>query len=248
MMEGTKLRRADFISSIVLIVFGIWILFHAFHMPMRESYGGVKSVWYVSPALLPIFIGAAVIVLGIVLMVNSIKTGGAAGFLQSLKSVTLSGSDSTQRFGGVILAIVTFVYLFIPRVDFFLAIVLFLSYFIPAYFYDSMKALRRLSLLYIIISAVVLVVFVTPLAAWLNNTFDFATDVLVLFFIVVLDVTAGLLAREKPQNRRRFRVGLVVSILTPLIVTPIFRFALLVPFPHEGGIVKLMQLIYYSIR
>jgi len=248
MMEGTKLRRADFITSIILILFGLWILFHAFQMPMRESYGGVKSVWYVSPALLPIFIGAAVIVLGIVLMVHAIKTGGAAGFFQSVKSATLKASDSTQRFGGVILALVTFVYLYIPRVDFFLAIVLFLSYFIHAYFYDSMKALRRLSLLYIIISAVVFVLFATPLANRLNGTFAFATDVLVLFMIVILNITAALLAREKPQNRRRFRVGLAVSILTPLIVTPIFRFALLVPFPHEGGIVKLMQLIYYSIR
>jgi uncharacterized protein YhhL (DUF1145 family) len=248
MMEGTKLRRADFITSIILILFGFWILFHAFQMPMRESYGGVKSVWYVSPALLPIFIGAAVVVLGIILMVHAIKTGGAARFLQSVKSATLEASDSTQRFSGVILAIVSFVYLYIPRVDFFLAIVLFLSYFIPAFFYDSMKALRRLSLLYLVISAVVLVVFVTPLATRLNGTFDFATDVLVLIAIVILNIAAALLAKEKPQNRKRFRVGLVVSIVTPLIVTPIFRFALLVPFPHEGGIVKLMQLIYYSIR
>jgi hypothetical protein len=248
MMEGTKLRRADFITSVILILFGGWILFHAFHMPMRESYGGVKSVWYVSPALLPIFIGAAVIVLGIVLMVHAVKTGGAASFLKSIKSVKFKVSDGTQRFAGVILAIVTFVYLFIPRVDFFLAIVLFLSYFIPAYFYDSMKALRRLSLLYTIISAVVLILFTTPLAERLNTAFQFATDVLVLLAIVVLNITSAVLAREDPENRRKFRVALLVSILTPLIVTPIFRFALLVPFPREGGIVQLMQLIYYSIR
>ena len=248
MMEKTKLRRADFITSIILILFGIWILYHAFHMPMKESYGGVKSVWYVSPALLPIFIGVAIIALGIVLMVHSIKTGGAAALIHSAKSVTFKISDSTQRFFGVILAIVTFVYLLIPRVDFFLAIVLFLSYFIPAFFYDSMKALRRLSLLYTVIVVLVLLMFVTPLAGMLSGAFMFATDVVVLAAIVVLNIYAGALARESDTNRRRFRLGLTVSIVTPLILTPIFRFALLVPFPREGGIVKLMQLIYYSIR
>ena len=33
-------------------------------MPMKDSFGGVMNVWYVSPALLPMIIGFAIIAAG----------------------------------------------------------------------------------------------------------------------------------------------------------------------------------------
>ena len=248
MMETRKLRKADFITSVILILFGVWVLIEAFQMPMRDTYGGVKNVWYVSPAFLPLIIGAAIIILGVVLLVNSIKTGGAAGFLKSFRGMTLRLSDSSQRFLGIVLAIVAFVYLYVPRVDFFLSIVFFLSYFIPAFYFDSMPELRRLTAVYAGVSLVMIVVFASALGNSLNSVFMFATDVIVLVAIVGINAYAWFLARQSPAKRKRFRLGLIVSIVTPLLLAPIFRFALLVPLPHEGGIVQLMQLIYYSIR
>lgn len=248
MMETTKLRKADFITSIVLILFGLWVVLEASGMPMRESYGGVRNVWYVSPALLPFVIGGAIIILGVVLLVNSIRTGGAAGFVRSVKSVKLHLSDSSQRFLGILLAIIAFVYLYVPRVDFFLSIVLFLSFFIPAYYFDDMFALRRLSAAFAGLSLVVLLLYATGLADLLNDAFMFATDVVVLIGVVGINVYASRLARRAEQNRRRFRIGLIVSLVTPMILTPVFRFALMVPLPHEGGIVQLFQVVYYAIR
>ncbi len=248
MMETTKLRKADFITSIILVLFGGWVLLEAFQMPMRDTYGGVKNVWYVSPAFLPIIIGVAIIILGIVLLVNSIRTGGAANFIKSVRSVTLRLSDPSQRFLGVVIAIVSFVYLFVPRVDFFLSIVLFLAYFIPAYFLDDMPIFRRLTAVYVGVSLLMVVLFATPIAALLNTAFQFATDVIVLLAILGINAYTRVLAGSNQKNRRRYRVGMIVSIVTPLIVVPVFRFALVVPLPHEGGIVQLMQLIYFSIR
>jgi hypothetical protein len=248
MMETTKLRKADFITSILLILFGIWVIVQASGMPMVDSYGGVKSVWYVSPAFLPFIIGGAIVILGIVLLVNSIKTGGAAGFIKGLKSVKLRLGDSTQRFIGVILALGLFVYLYVPRVDFFLSIVFFLSYFIPAYFYDDMKVLRRLASVYAGVGLLMIVIFATPLADMLNSLFMFATDVVVLLAIVGINIYASVLGKKDKKTRKRYRIGLLVSILTPLILTPVFRFALVVPLPHEGGIVQLFQVIYYALR
>lgn len=248
MMETTKLRKADFITSILLIAFGIWVIIEATGMPMVDSYGGVSSVWYVSPALLPFIIGGAIIILGTVLLVNAIRTGGAAGFIQALKSAKLRVGDSTQRFFGVLLALIAFVYVYVPRVDFFLSIVLFLSYFIPAYFYDDMPSLRRLAAFYAAASLFMIIVFATPLADMLNGMFTFATDVLVLLAVVGINIYAAVLGRKDEKNRKRYRIGLIVSLVTPLVLTPVFRFALLVPLPHEGGIVRLFQLVYYSIR
>ena len=248
MMETTKLRKADFVTSIILVLFGVWILVEAFQMPMKGSYGGVKSVWYVSPAFLPLIIGIAIIILGVVLLVHSIKTGGAAGFINSVTSVTFRLSDSSQRFIGIIVALVALVYVFVPRVDFFLSVVLFLSYFIPAYFFDSMPELRRLMAAFVGMSILVIVIFATPLAAMLNTALMFATDVIVLLGIVGINIYAAALGRRSPTNRRRYRIGLLASLITPLVLTPVFRFALGVPLPHEGGIVQLMQIIYYSLR
>ena len=248
MMEGKTLRKADFLTSILLVFFGLWVVYQAFQMPMTATYGGVNSVWYVSPALLPIIIGAALVILGVVLLVHSIRSGGAAAFIEGVRTVELRVSASTQRFLGIILALVTFVYLYIPRVDFFPSILLFLVYFIPAYFYDEMPVLRRLTAMYAAIGVMFVVLFATPVAESLNRVYMFATDIVALLAVVGVCVYARALARGSELNKKRFRIGLIVSLVTPLILTPVFRFALLVPFPREGGIVQLMQLIYYSIR
>ena len=248
MMEKTKLRQADFVSSILFILFGLWILFQAFQMPMQDTFGDVQNVWYVSPALMPLIIGTAISILGTVLLVSSIKSGGAANFIESMKSIRLNISESGYRFIGVLVALVTFVYLYIPRVDFFMSILFFLSYFIPAYAFDSLRELKKLTAFYSAVALFMLILFVTPIAAALNGAFEFTTDVIILIATIAINIYAARLASPSELNRRRYRTGLIVSIITPLFLTPAFRFFLLVPLPHEGGIVQLMQVIYYSIR
>ena len=127
MMETKKLRKADFYTSIVLILFGLWVLFEAVQMPMRGTYGGVKNVWYVSPALLPLIIGGFIVLLGITLLLFSIREGGAVDAIESVKEFTWRLSAANQRFLAIVLAFATLVYLYIPRVDFFLSVWLFLS-------------------------------------------------------------------------------------------------------------------------
>lgn len=247
-MDTKKLRQADFVTSIVMILFGVWVLIQAFGMPMRDTYGGVRNVWYVSPALLPLVIGGAIAILGTVLLINSIKVGGAADFMASMKQASLKVSEANQRFIAVLLGLLTFVYLYVPRVDFFMSIAFFLAYCVPAFAIDSMRALRRLSVFYAAVSLLMIIVFATPIAGALNALFQFATDVIILIATIAITIYARRLSRETEIGPKRFRTGLIVTVVTPLVLTPVFRFFLLVPLPHEGGIVQLMQLIYYSIR
>jgi hypothetical protein len=53
MMDKDKLRKADIFSGSIIMLFGLWIISQALQMPMKDSWGGVQNVWYVSPALLP---------------------------------------------------------------------------------------------------------------------------------------------------------------------------------------------------
>ena len=248
MMETKKLRQADFITSILLILFGVWVLFEAFQMPMKGTYGGVKNAWYVSPALLPLIIGGAVFLLGIVLLMTAIRAGGASDCIQTIRSYTPKTNVQIERFAAIVLAFVVLVYLFIPRVDFFLSIWFFLSYLIIAFYSDSHKILRRLTVTYAVVSIIFLILFCCGLAEILNNGFKYSTDVVALISILLFHGYAIKMSIGSSELKKKYMISAIISILVPLVLAPVFRFALLVPLPNEGGIIDLMSLIYYSVR
>jgi len=76
MMDKEKLRKADFFSGIIILLFGAWIVIQAFKMPMKDSWGGVQNVWFVSPALFPLFVGFVIMLLGALLSRTAWKTVG----------------------------------------------------------------------------------------------------------------------------------------------------------------------------
>ena len=82
MLEKEKLRKADVYSGIIIFLFGAWIVWQASKMPMKDSWGGVQNVWFVSPALFPLFIGTTLIVLGCFLVKTAFKTVGTKGMAE----------------------------------------------------------------------------------------------------------------------------------------------------------------------
>ena len=76
MLEKDKLRKADIFSGSIICLFGLWIVSHAVKMPMKGSWGGVQNVWFVSPALFPLFVGIMIMLLGALLVRTAIKQVG----------------------------------------------------------------------------------------------------------------------------------------------------------------------------
>ncbi|TVR28860.1 MAG: hypothetical protein EA404_16020 [Spirochaetaceae bacterium] len=247
-MQGQKLRRADFVTSLILLGFGVWMLLEAFKMPMRDTFGGVQNVWYVSPALFPLIVSIGILVLATVLLLHAIRSGGAAALVHSLKHLSEADREPLIRFGGILLGLVSFVYLYIPRVDFFLATILMLFYFIAAYYLDDHSILKRLIVFYCAGCVLFIVLFATPLAGSLNRLFAYATDIVALLFFVAMVVFVRRATRGRTDQRARIRLALIVTFVTPLILIPVFRYFLRVQMPREGGIIEIMHLIYYSIR
>jgi hypothetical protein len=70
------LRKADFFSSLPIILFGLFVCSQAFRMPMKDSWGGVQNVWYVSPALFPLIIGTVLVALGLLLLSTVVRQLG----------------------------------------------------------------------------------------------------------------------------------------------------------------------------
>ena len=61
MMDKDKLRKADIFSGSLIILLGLFIISQAVQMPMKDSWGGVQNVWFVSPALFPLLVGGMLV-------------------------------------------------------------------------------------------------------------------------------------------------------------------------------------------
>jgi len=247
-MKKKELRKADFITSVLLLLFSFWVIMETLKMPMKDTFGGVQNVWYVSPALFPLIISIFIMVLGGILLIHSIKTGGAKYFLDNF-SVRYKGlSEKNIRFIGILLALFSFVYLNIPRIDFFISVTLFLTYFISVFYFDDKDLLKKLTLFYFIGSIIFIMLFALGISKFLNSYYQYFMDILALFFFTLYVLYSWINVRNSQIYRKRFKISLLVALAVPLILCPIFRYFLLVPLPKEGLIIQMMHNIYYFLK
>lgn len=247
MMEKKELRSADFISAILLILFGLWVLITTLTtFPMKDSWGGVQNVWYVSPALFPLFISFGITVLGIVLLRHAIKTGGAKTFLGKLAHIKPGLSENMLRFLSIVLIFVALVYIYIPRNDFFLSALLCLTVFMSMYYLDRADLLKKLTGFFLIGTLIFLLLAIFNMNASLNNAYIYLSDILVFVFYLSYLAYAWKQLHNEDELKKKFSLTLLISFAVPLFVVPLFKYALLVPFPTEGGAIELMNIFWYS--
>ena len=254
MKDKSRLRKADFVTSMFLFALGIWICLKSIKMPMKDSFGGVQNVWYVSPAIFPLFIGFMLVLLALVLCINAARTVGFGWIAKSIKS-RLSGisrataiSDGMLRFIAILIVLVTFVFLNIPRIDFFLSSMLFLLVFITMFHIRKRALLVRFLKFYSAGTALFIIYFLLKLDRVMNNLYLFMTDVLALAFIAAYIIFAALSIKGDVELKRKFRLSILTAIIAPVILCVVFKYFLLVPLPEEGIVVAgVMDLIRYSL-
>ena len=251
MIEIEKLRKADIFSGTAIFCLGMFSVYQAFQMPMKDSYAGVQNVWYVSPALFPLLIGSTLALLGLMLIRTALKEVGLQGvkevlvYLSSQPFVDFLKQDVTVRFYGIVLNLFIFVFLLVPHIDFFLAAILFLLLFFFMFYcgYDH----RLISLIYQIIGgSVFLTLFLfTGLAEKLDALAYFSADILVIAYIFLLVFQYYQLVKET-ELMPKFKLSLLIGFLAPFTIGMIFKYFLLVPMPHEGLVVSLLDAIWYA--
>lgn len=251
MLDKKNLRKADVFSGAVISLFGFWIIREAFKMPMKDSWGGVMNVWYVSPALLPLSIGIIVALLGLTLCRIGLKAVGVGEFkntvrwLLSRHLVWFLTLDTTARFYAMAVLFLSLVFLNLPRIDFFLDAVLFLFAFITMfYFYDD-GLMKRFLLFYVAGEVFFIGYFALGLDGTLNGVHPFSTDVLALCFLIGYVLYVRSFVAKSPGLRKPFRLALIVSLLAPFTIGPIFKYFLLVPMPKEGLVVAVLDYFWY---
>jgi len=247
-MKKKELRRADFITSVLLLLFSVWMIIETLKMPMKDTFGGVQNVWYVSPALFPLIISIFIIILGTALLIHSINSGGAKYFLDNF-SVRYRGiSEKNKRFISILLALLTFVYLNVPRIDFFITIILFLTFFISVFYFDDENLLKKLTLFYFTGSIIFTILFTSGISKILNSYYKYFIDILALFFYISYIIYNWIKVKNNHIYKKRLTISFVVALTVPLILCPIFRYFLLVPLPKEGLIIQMMHNIYYFLK
>lgn len=251
MLGKENLRKADVFSGAIICLFGLWVVLQALKMPMKDSWGGVQNVWYVSPAIFPLFIGCIIMLLGGLLCRTALKTIGFKAFAETARWLSsralfhFLNSISNLRFYTIVVLLVSFVFLNISRIDFFLSAVLFLTVFITAFYFDDAGLLRKLFFFYLAGVIVLILYFSLGLNEPLSLVVPFPADILALCFIVAYCVYAWMLIRNTAALRKKFRTALIVSIASPLVVGMIFKYFLLVPMPAEGLVVTVMDYFWY---
>ena len=251
MLEKEKLRKADAYSGIIIVLFGAWVVWQASKMPMKDSWGGVQNVWFVSPALFPLFVGGMIMLLGLLLVRTALKTIGLKAFgntlqwLFSKELLQFLNTMSNLRFYAIAALFLALVYLYIPRIDFFLSAFLFLSVFITMFYFDEPELLKKLFFFYLAGTVFFIIYFATRIDGLLSQAVPFAKDILALLFILGYCFYAWRLTRNSPVLRRKYRIGLIVALVAPLLVGAIFKYFLLVPMPAEGMVVALLDAIWY---
>lgn len=252
MLEIEKLRKADMFSGALVILLGVFVVLQALQMPMKDSYGGVQNVWYVSPALFPLLVGAMLVFLGLLLVKTAFKAIGAEGFLgvfrylASQSFVSFLKQSDTIRFYAITLNLVVLVFLLVPRVDFFICAVSFLLVFF-CMFYCTEEDFLVNQIIYVVAGAIILsILFFTPLLGVASKYVQFPGDMLLIVLTILFSIVVGNRAGVNDTLRKKYRISIGIALVAPFVVGIVFKYFLLVPMPFEGAIVSLLDAIWYA--
>ncbi|WP_143181434.1 hypothetical protein [Pseudovibrio exalbescens] len=241
-LEQERLIGWDFVFSIVVLLFSVFIVSNSLTMPFSGTVGGVTTTWYESPGLLPLFIGTCLFLAGLSVCWKSATENGWALFCQHFSEINPTGFLLSG--GGII----SYIFVFISWYDFFLGSFVFLLFYIGLYYLDDEKLSRRLIAIYYGTIIISVVLFLSGVGAYANRVVDFLTDwILIACAVLLITVMLQFATRKGQEARRKVRRVLIISCVFPAILVPTFRYFLLVPMPKEGLVVeRVMNTTYYT--
>ncbi|MEO0793844.1 MAG: hypothetical protein AAFX93_01705 [Verrucomicrobiota bacterium] len=239
--------RKDFISGLILSLFSVYVLIQGAQYPLTGAYGGVDNAWYVSPALMPLFIGLVLLILSLFLMG---KAGAALGWsaIGKVDFWTVKRFTETQWSVVQIIALLAaYVLCLIPNVDFLVASWLFLICLSFRFFVPEAGAVGKL-MFWLIGGASLWALAINVVGAFDEESRRvLAADTLVLPILAFGWAQVWIYLQGQGLQRQR-RQLLWATVLIPFIVVLIFKFLLLVPMPAEGSILLIIDWIYFGIR
>jgi hypothetical protein len=139
-MEERNMPRADFITSIGLIAFGIAVLVLSIQMPRFEEQGVNR---FSVPGIVPGFLGTIVAILGLVLFIRSIIRKGYKLGLNGTAIGRFFRAEMTKRFAVTILVSVGYGWGLLSRVNYEVATAIYIFVFILIFDVKWRQGMKR---------------------------------------------------------------------------------------------------------
>lgn len=154
-MKESNMARADFVTSIFLTPFGLFILIVSLNMPRFEEQN-VNP--YSVPGILPAFLGAIITFLGLVLFIRSIRQRGYKLGIGKRAVIGFFRDQSSRRIFLTLIISLLYGLVFLGRIPFYLATGLFVFAFVLIFEYqfkESFASQRKKVLIALIMSILV---------------------------------------------------------------------------------------------
>jgi hypothetical protein len=125
-MEPKSMDKADFVTSLLLTIFGLAIVIISFRMPTYQELGANP---YSAPGIVPAVLGFILHILGIVLLIRSISRKGYRLTISINKVILLFKQESIKRLIITLCLSIAYVWL-LGKMNYFLLNSLFILLFI----------------------------------------------------------------------------------------------------------------------
>lgn len=244
--EKTVLRARDFWTSWVLILVSLFFIWQTTDIPFFDSRSaGVDTAeWYDSAAVVPYAIFGCLLLLGVWLMVVSIRDGGASVAFSALGI----GFDKAEVMRCLCLAMILVAYIFalIPRVDFVLSSALLITALIFG-FHRSDPTAMAISTTVTVIAGLYAAIANFPQSQW-NAPHD--DDWVTLACLIALTLFMYVHQLRDKRVDRISKLTPVIAVLAPLLLVNAMAFGFRQNIPNRGGLIfaELEYHYYVNIR
>lgn len=226
--EIAELRARDFWAGLVLLALSVFFIWRTFDIPLfGGNRAGVSTAsWYNSAAIVPLGIFTSLFILSIVLLIISIRAGGAQ---RALSAVGISWNrDEALRFTTIGLILFFYIVGLVPRVDFVLCSGLLITALI--YGFHGGHADRMITSAFLVaIAGLYALIAHLPQSEWGHHDDDVVTLILwACFTLWVLIISRG---------DRVLRIIPVIALLVPVFLVCAMAFGFRQNVPNRGGLV-----------
>lgn len=235
------LRARDFWAALALIAASVFFLWRTSYIPLfGGNRAGVSGAsWYNSAAVVPLGVFTALLVLAFVLLVISIRAGGAK---TALSAVGIGWNRSEAiRFGTIGVIIGLYIIGLVPRVDFILCSGLVITALIYGFHTGNPRRMVTAAAA-VAVPALYALIMHLPQSQWAKPHDD---DALTLLVWVVLSVVAWRGPRDAVA-----RATPLIAVIVPVVLVCAMAFGFRQNVPNRSGLIfsQIEYQYYVNIR
>lgn len=221
------LRARDFWGALALIGLSLFFLWRTLDIPLwgGNRAGVSAAAWYNSAAIVPLGLFSGLLVLSIILLIISIRAGGAQAAL-SAAGIGWN-ADEAWRFGTI--GIILFFYIagLVPRVDFILCSGLLITALTFGY-HKGLRGRMAVAALTVAVCGIYAMIRHLPQSEWAAHDDDWVTLAAWAAFTVVVLLRA--------KGDKVLRAAPVIAVVAPTLLVCAMAFGFRQNVPNRGGL------------